>query len=177
MKGIRHCTFCGGKLTKKYVPAEKRRRLVCRQCRQITYVNPKVVAGLIPVMPGGRVVLLKRGIEPAKGKWSYPAGFQELGETISEAAVRETKEEVCVKTNITRFVGVYSYRGAGVDTVVFAGRVARGQKPRSGQESLEVKPFLPSKIPWKDLAFRSTVHALRDWVQESRPGFSPRRKP
>ena len=75
---LRFCYACGGRLSKRYVPAEHTRRLVCGKCKQITYTNPKVVAGVIPVMPDGRIVLLQREIEPAKGKWSYPAGYMEL---------------------------------------------------------------------------------------------------
>ena len=38
-------------------------------------------------------MLVKRGHEPAKDLWSLPGGSVEEGETLSQAAVREVKEE------------------------------------------------------------------------------------
>jgi 8-oxo-dGTP diphosphatase len=55
-------------------------------------------SGAIPsvgvvVCDGDRVLLVLRGQEPSRGKWSIPGGVVELGETIREAAQREVKEE------------------------------------------------------------------------------------
>ena len=162
-RSIRFCFRCGGKLVRQYIKDEKSHRHVCRKCREITYLNPKVVAATIPILPNGQVVLLRRSIEPAFGKWTYPAGFQELGETVEEAAVRETLEETGVRVQIQRFQGIYSYQDAGVVTLVFLAKVLRGQKPKLTQEALAIGSFHKNKIPWKELAFRSTTHALKDW--------------
>jgi ADP-ribose pyrophosphatase YjhB (NUDIX family) len=150
------------------VSQEKKNRHVCQKCGNITYINPKTVAGFIPVTPQGQVVLLRREIEPAKGKWTYPAGYQEIGESIEDAAVRETKEEICVRVKIKNLVGIYSYPDAGVVTIVYAGSIDPRDTPRPGQESQDVKLFYPKDIPWKDLAFRSSVHALQDWLKTQR---------
>jgi 8-oxo-dGTP diphosphatase len=40
-----------------------------------------------------KLVLIRRGVEPDKGKWSIPGGGVELGETVRDTAVREAKEE------------------------------------------------------------------------------------
>jgi len=165
---FRHCFVCGHALGRKHVHAEGRRRLVCQDCGEITYINPKVVAGLIPVMPDGRIALLRRDIEPAKGKWSNPAGYMEMGETVADAAARETWEEIRVRIKVGEMLGVYSYADAGVVTIVFVGQVKRGQKPRPGEESQDVQLFSPDALPWKDLAFRSTTEALKDWLATSK---------
>jgi ADP-ribose pyrophosphatase YjhB (NUDIX family) len=166
-KQIRHCFQCGATLKTKYVREEGKHRRVCSKCVAITYTNPKVVAGCIPVMPDGRIVLLKRTIEPARGKWSYPAGYMEMGETVAQAAARETHEEVCARVKVGKQVGVYSYADAGVVTIIFEGRVPRGEKPCAGSECDEVIFVKPKDIPWKKLAFRSTVDALKDWVKNA----------
>jgi ADP-ribose pyrophosphatase len=45
------------------------------------------------IVQDGKLVLVKRGVEPGKGKWSIPGGAVELGERVRDAAVREAKEE------------------------------------------------------------------------------------
>lgn len=162
-QSIAHCYSCGKKLQRRHIPAEGVKRHICPDCSTITYLNPKIVTGLIPMTADGRIALLRRNIEPAYGKWSYPAGYMELGETVEEAAARETREEINAKVKVTHFLGNYSYRDAGVVTMVFVGQLPKKKQPSAGQEALEVKLFKPSEIPWKDLAFRSTTHALKDW--------------
>ena len=117
-------------------------------------------------MPDGRVVLIKRDIDPGRGKWSFPAGYVELGETVRDAAARETLEEVKTRVRIVRQVGVYSYPDAGTVTITYLGRVRRGEKPAAGHECSDVMIVRPTEIPWKQLAFRSTVDALKDWKRK-----------
>ena len=45
------------------------------------------------VLIDGRVVLIRRGKEPLRGRWVIPGGTVELGETLQEALVREMQEE------------------------------------------------------------------------------------
>lgn len=165
IRQIRFCFVCGGALKTRRIPMDKRRRLVCSKCHHITYLNPKSVAGLIPVLPDGRIALLQREIEPSRGLWSYPAGYQEMGETVQDGAIRETWEEICVRPKIERLLNIYSYEGSGVITTVFVGRLTKGQNPRPGQESQTVELYEPKKIPWKKLAFQSTTDALRDYLE------------
>lgn len=160
---IRHCRRCGGRLRWVHVTVEERERFVCVDCRTISYQNPKLVAATLPERDG-KIYLLRRAIEPAYGLWSHPAGFMELAETVEEAALRETREEICCRVKLFGPPRLYSYKDAAVVTVVFRARVM-GKPPRPGVESLEVRAFSPSEIPWRKLAFRSTFHALRDWVK------------
>ena len=55
-------------------------------------LQPVVGVGAV-IMECGKLVLVKRGAEPALGKWSFPGGAVELGETVRDAVIRETKEE------------------------------------------------------------------------------------
>ncbi len=54
--------------------------------------QPVVGVGAV-IVDCGRLVLVRRGAEPALDKWSFPGGAVELGEAVRDAVVRETKEE------------------------------------------------------------------------------------
>lgn len=164
-KELKHCRKCGGDLRWLHVEAEGRNRFVCVDCRLISYQNPKLVAATLPERDG-KIYLLRRAIEPAHGLWSHPAGFMELAETVEQAAIRETREEICARVRLFGPPCVYSYKDAAVVTIVYRAEVV-GPEPKPGAESLEVRAFHPHEIPWKHLAFRSTFHALRDWARDS----------
>lgn len=53
---------------------------------------PLVGVGAV-IVDRGRVLLVERGTEPMKGRWTIPGGLVEVGEPLTEAVVRETREE------------------------------------------------------------------------------------
>jgi ADP-ribose pyrophosphatase YjhB (NUDIX family) len=176
----RFCHQCGGQLQERLVEGEDRLRLVCSRCGFIHYVNPKVVVGAIPER-AGRILLMRRAIEPRYGAWTFPGGFMEIDETAEEAALREAEEEVGLSLTLGPLLGVYSRPssrggqtaarlggsapggGPGILVVVFQARVGRAP-PMPGRECLEAAWFRPEEIPWEGLAFETTLWALRDWV-------------
>ncbi len=163
-KEVRHCLQCGETLVWCYVKGEGRNRFVCAECKFIAYENPKIVGATLPVK-NGKIYLLRRAIEPSYGLWSHPAGFMEMGETVEQAAQRETWEEIRTRVKLVGPPKIYSYDDAAVVTIIYPAKII-GPIPRPGPESIEVKAFSPHEIPWKKLAFRSTYHALRDWVSK-----------
>jgi len=54
--------------------------------------QPIVGVGAV-IVQDGKLVLVKRAVEPGKGRWSIPGGAVELGEGVRETAIREAKEE------------------------------------------------------------------------------------
>lgn len=161
----RHCPRCGQGLRFGHVSAEKTRRFLCGGCGYIFYHNPKLVAATLP-QRDGRIYLLRRNIEPGRGLWTYPAGYMELGETVEEAALRETREELLCRVRLVSGPRLYSYADAGVVTVTYHARVMAGEEPRPGDEAIEVQSFTPETLPWEELAFRSTLHGLKDWAED-----------
>lgn len=159
------CMECAGTLTEQVPAGDDRARLVCPSCGYIAYTNPKVVVAALPVVDG-RVLLLRRGIEPRIGAWTYPGGFLEMGETAEEGACREAQEELGVAVGGLRLFGVYTRPQAGIVVVIFLADLADGD-PRPTPEALEVAFFGPGEIPWDELAFPSTVRALKDWVSST----------
>lgn len=157
----RHCPSCGGGLEPRVVMPHDPPRLVCGACGFVFYLDPKVAVGAI-CRSGEGIVMLRRGIEPALGKWVFPGGYVDRGETLETAARREAREEVHAEIRLTRLLNVYSYEGRPVIVVVYAAEVVGGDL-RSGDEALEVRVFRREQIPWDDLAFQSTREALRDY--------------
>ena len=162
----KHCIHCGALLELRDVPHDEKPRHVCTNCGQISYVNPKVVAASLPERDG-KVLLLRRGIEPRLGFWTYPAGFLEFGESAEEGAARETMEETLIDIEVGDLLGVYSRPNIGIVVVVFRATV-RGGEPGAGHEALEVGWFGRDEIPWESLAFDKTEWAIRDWLRATR---------
>jgi ADP-ribose pyrophosphatase YjhB (NUDIX family) len=143
--------------------ANEPKRLVCQKCSFVFYLDPKVVVGTLFTIEN-RVVLLRRGIEPAMGKWVFPGGYVDRGESVGDAAIREAKEESLLDVGLCALLGVYSYPRSPNIIVVYAAEVVGGELG-AGDESLEAKAFSVSDIPWDGLAFTSTREALIDYIK------------
>ncbi len=165
---LQYCPYCAAPLVLRLLPSEDRPRLVCDR-GHILYVNPKVIVGVIPER-SGRILLMRRAIEPRYGAWTFPGGFMEIDETIEECAAREAQEEVGLQVSIGMLVGVYSRPAPlapGIVSIVYRGRITGGEvKP--GREALETRWFRPNDIPWDELAYETTGWALRDWLKSRR---------
>ena len=162
---FRFCPVCGGPLKPLKLKENERSRLVCSACDFIFYLDPKVVACSI-LMMDGKIVLLKRGINPQKGKWVLPGGYVDRGEEVEAAAIRETREECGLRTRIERLLGIYSYPELIPVVIVYVAQYISGDLV-AGDETLEAGLFSKDRIPWQDLAFQSTVDALKDFYKHS----------
>ncbi len=120
-------------------------RPVCTSCGAVFFLDPKVVTGVI-FDSEGKVVLIRRNLEPASGKWKFPAGFVDRGEVVEEAAVREVKEETGLDVEVTGLVGVYSRPGEANILVVYDGKVVGG-KLEAGEEAQAVGIFNFDSLP------------------------------
>ena len=166
---LTYCSNCGTRLEAGVPPTEHRERMACPRCGFIAYINPRIVATTFPVTDDGRVLLLRRGIEPAIGKWAQPGGFLEIDETVTEGAIRETLEETGLLVEPGELLGLYARLEAAVVIVVFEARVVGGEA-RETPEALEIRAFAPAEIPWAEVAFATSFWALRDWVERRHPG-------
>jgi len=54
------------------------------------------------VVNNGKILMIKKGSEPSKGKWSPPGGRQKDNETLEETCIREMKEEVNLEVEIIK---------------------------------------------------------------------------
>ncbi len=159
----RYCPKCGGSLDKKIVKSNEPKRLVCQDCSFIFYQDPKVVAGTVFTLNGG-IVLLKRGVEPALGKWVFPGGYVDRDESVQDAAVRETKEESQLDVKLGPLLNVYSYPRSPNVIIVYTAEVIGGTLT-AADESIEAAVFGSKEVPWHELAFDSTKDALNDYIR------------
>jgi ADP-ribose pyrophosphatase YjhB (NUDIX family) len=143
---------------------DNRERLVCADCGHIAYENPKVVVGSV-VVASGAVLLCRRAIEPRLGRWTLPAGYLELGETVEEGAVREAMEEAQAEIALDGILAVFSIARIGQVQVIFRARFADVPHFAPGSESLEVGLFAWDAVPWDEIAFPSVRWALDAWRQ------------
>ncbi|HEX2932752.1 MAG TPA: NUDIX hydrolase [Candidatus Binatia bacterium] len=159
----RFCPKCGGGLERQIIKLNEPKRLVCVGCSFIFYQDPKVVAGTVFTLNGG-IVLLRRGVEPSIDKWVFPGGYVDRGESVQDAAIRETKEESQLDVKLGPLLNVYSYPGSPNVIVVYTADVVGGELA-AADESTEARIFLPKEVPWHDLAFDSTRDALNDYIR------------
>ena len=163
---IRFCPLCGAHLIRSRLEPDHGEEAVCSACGFVFYLNPKLVACTIPAQDG-RILLLRRNIEPSKGRWTFPGGFVDWGESVQLAALRETFEETGFTVALDGLVGVYSYPGVPLAIVVYRARVTGGSLTRC-EEVADAAWVKPEEIPWEHLAFPSTRDALTDWLKAAR---------
>ncbi len=159
----RFCPCCGGRFAERVVKEGDPERLVCEGCGFVFYLGPKLVAGAIFELDGG-IVLIQRAIETGYGKWTFPGGFVERGEVAEDAARREVLEEAGVEIEVTGIVGLYTYEGQIPAIAVFAAEVTGGE-PAALDETMDVRSFPRDALPWSEMAFPSTEHALKDYLR------------
>lgn len=87
----KHCPLCAAELVKSLI--EGRERLACSACAFVLFENPACAAAAVVLDARRRVLLIRRAIEPFRGQWALPAGYQEIDETPEVAVVREVREE------------------------------------------------------------------------------------
>ena len=166
---MKFCSACGtSKLEHRIPDGDTLPRFVCGECGTIHYQNPKIVVGCLPEWEGG-VLLCKRAIEPRHGLWTLPAGFLENGETLMDGALRETLEEAHARVELGALYTVISLPQINQVYMIFRSRLLDlGFGP--GAESLEVRLFDESEIPWESLAFRTITRTLRNYFLDRRQG-------
>jgi len=159
----RFCPQCGGALERRVLKATEPTRPVCTACGFVFYIDPKIAVGTIIETASGGLVLVRRAIDPGYGKWVFPGGYVDRGETLTAAAVREAREECGLDIRLDALVNIYSYPGRAPVIVVYAATAVGGELC-SDDECLETVVFDRASIPWDDLAFRSTQEGLRDYL-------------
>src|SRR6185436_16493671 len=148
---VKVCSHCGSAALASRIPeGDTLPRYVCASCGTIHYQNPKTVVGCLPEW-NDRVLLCKRAIEPRLGLWTLPAGFLENGETLETGALRETLEEANARVDLGDLYTMISLLHVHQVYMMYRAELC-DLDFGPGPESLEVRLFDESEIPWETLA-------------------------
>ena len=157
---IHYCPRCGQPVERRQVYGAL--RPVCPACGRVHFIDPKVAVGVL-IEEAGRLLLIKRGNDPERGKWSVPAGFVDGGEDPARAAEREALEETGLRVHVIGLLDVYARvqvtEGADI-LIVYRAEVVGGQ-PFPGDDAATVGYFDPDDLP--ELAFDSTQQIVSRW--------------
>ncbi len=118
----------------------------------------------------GRLLLVQRGTEPAKGRWSVPGGRVEAGESDEVAVAREVLEETGLRVTVERFVGQVERDGPEDSLYVISdylcqvepGDAAGGATPRAGDDAADVRWCTSEEVRQLPLS-GGLLKALHSW--------------
>jgi 8-oxo-dGTP diphosphatase len=128
---------------------------------------PRVGVGAITIHEG-RILLVKRGVEPSRGLWAIPGGTLNLGETLQECAAREILEETGITIKIGKCIYVFDFFERDDSgkikfhfvVVDFAGQYLSGE-PKGADDAEEARWLKPDELSKLPVA-KNTIAALKE---------------
>jgi ADP-ribose pyrophosphatase YjhB (NUDIX family) len=167
----RFCSRCGVPLVERLV--EGRARRACPSCHHVVYVHPTIGAAAA-VVERGRVLLVRRRIEPFRGHWTLPAGYTELDEEPWETAERETREETGIAIARVELLDVVTNRDDHRRHGVVVAYLARpvGGALQAGDDVEAADWYGLDRLP-NDLGFANNRLLLEELVRRGSAGRLP----
>jgi 8-oxo-dGTP diphosphatase len=168
-----YCPYCATPLEVQEI--YRQARPACPKCRFVHFLDPKVaVIGL--VTKADRVLLIRRAVDPAKGKWALPGGYMDAGEMPETALQRELREEVGLEVTVGALLTIFPMV---VDANPSQGIVLAYHStlalPTTGDPVTLVCDDDVSEAAWfdttdlpSDLAFESTRTLLAQWGEQKK---------
>ncbi|HTO07589.1 MAG TPA: NUDIX hydrolase N-terminal domain-containing protein [Myxococcota bacterium] len=142
------------------------------------YVTPKLDVRLA-LFRGDQVLLVRERMD---GRWALPGGYVDVGDSPSEAAVREAAEEAGVDARVERLAGVFDTRLQPdcpphlfhIHKLVFVGRLLDpAAEPRAGSEASDAGWFDVARLPELSLGRTLPLHVREALRVHRDPGALP----
>jgi ADP-ribose pyrophosphatase YjhB (NUDIX family) len=155
------CASCGTPLTVQVI--DHRQRQVCPGCGEVHWLNAKPCAGAL-VLRNGKVLLIRRALQPFQDYWDIPGGFCEVDEHPAETAIREVREETGLEIELTGLHGLWmdEYVSRPTLNVYYLARPLT-RRLRLGDDALGAAWFAPGALP-RYIAFENGRQALAAWA-------------
>lgn len=150
---LNFCSHCGGALTQKRPENDERVRPWCNNCQLAHYQNPTILVASF-LHCGNKLLWTRRGIEPGKGLWAFPAGFAECGESLQQAAARELCEETTIDLAPEQLIPMSISSVLPIDQVYVVFRHACSSEiaAQTTPETLEWAWLDRDSAPWDEMA-------------------------
>jgi 8-oxo-dGTP diphosphatase len=158
------CMWCGAPLARR--PLFGAVRAACTRCPFVLFRTPAAGAAAV-VVRGREILMVRRGIEPYRGCWGFPGGFQEYGESPEQAAVREVREETGLAVRVIRMLDVYytiDDPRKRANLVVYLAQPVAGEL-RAADDALDARFFSLDGLP-SEIAFENNRRLLRRLCDE-----------
>ena len=164
-----YCPRCKAGLQKK---ADN--LLLCPKCDLHFYINPRPTNAALLTDETGKILLVKRRIDPKKGFWDLPGGFINSGESLEDSLIREVKEELGLMLSEFKYFhsyfGRYEFKGIIYHTLcaVFTGCIASTTMLEAADDVESYQFFSPKEISMEKIAFTEIKNAIRDFIAVSK---------
>jgi ADP-ribose pyrophosphatase YjhB (NUDIX family) len=139
-------------------PFEGKLRPTCPVCGYIAFADPKVAATVLAAC-GGQVLLVRRAVDPQRGRWCFPGGYVDFGEDPLLAACRECREEAGIEVDRLALLDV-AFNGR-VIVITYLAELDTPATPTSGDDADQAAWFTPDALP--PLAFDTVAQAIERW--------------
>jgi 8-oxo-dGTP diphosphatase len=161
LDGWRTCPRCAARLVAEDGAVR------CTACGLVVYAKPAPAVCALLLDDGGRVLLARRAVEPAAGKWDIIGGFVDEFEQPLDALRRELREELDVEVEPLQLVAAvadrYGEEGNATLNVCWTARIVSGE-PTPSEELAELRWFEPGELPARDeFAFPNCHEILALW--------------
>lgn len=166
---MKFCSNCGSTIQYGKLDTEHMPRFFCPTCHTVHYQNPTIIVGCLPIWED-KVMLCKRGIEPQYGMWNIPGGFMENDETVEIGAVREMVEETNGNVKVIGLHTVYTVLPVNQVHLHFLTELVDLNYSLT-EESIDIQLFTERDIPWQDIAFASSLFALKMYFEDRKLGI------
>ncbi|MFH1171882.1 MAG: NUDIX hydrolase [bacterium] len=144
---------------------DEKMELVCSSCGFVFYQNPRPAVAAIIADGEGKIMLVRRAMEPKKGEWDVPGGFVDWGESPEHAMARELREELGIRFASPILHGIYhdwyDWKGMRLSilNIYYSGTCSGNPRPAS--DVSEIKWFSPDALP-SAIAFDHIRRAIAD---------------
>ena len=163
LEKFRYCPVCGSSHWAEHNFKSKQ----CADCGFVYYANPCSATAAFIIDDEGRLLVVRRAKEPAKGTLDLPGGFIDMGETVEEGMRREINEETGLQVETCEYLfsipNIYTYSGMDIHTIdmFFLCRVQGGIVPRAADDAEECMWMRREDIRPEDFGLRSIREGVK----------------